>query len=166
MDSAKLNDWLQVIGIFAVVASLIFVGLQMKQSQEIALSAAYSARADTSIALSIEANTNPLNVSGMEKVLTGDIQDLSYAENSAVWGFLYASMTMFENHHYQYELGFLPEGHWIRNLVDLRCTLSVPYFRNAVETMDLRPSFKAAVDEVLASAKVNPSDCWEWVQDD
>ncbi len=45
MDTAKLNDWMQVIGIFAVVASLIFVGLQMKQTQEIALSAAYQARA-------------------------------------------------------------------------------------------------------------------------
>jgi len=33
MDSVKLNDWLQVIGIFALVASLIFVGLQMKQNQ-------------------------------------------------------------------------------------------------------------------------------------
>jgi hypothetical protein len=28
MDSAKLNDWLQVVGMFAVVASLIFVGMQ------------------------------------------------------------------------------------------------------------------------------------------
>ena len=37
MDTAKLNDWLQVIGIFAVVASLLFVGLQMKQSQNIAI---------------------------------------------------------------------------------------------------------------------------------
>jgi hypothetical protein len=35
MDSAKLNDWLQVIGIFALVASLVFVGLQLKQTQEI-----------------------------------------------------------------------------------------------------------------------------------
>ena len=35
MDSEKLSDWLQVIGIFALVASLVFVGLQMKQSQEI-----------------------------------------------------------------------------------------------------------------------------------
>jgi len=36
MDSAKLNDWMQVVGIFAVVASLIFVGLQMRQDQLIA----------------------------------------------------------------------------------------------------------------------------------
>lgn len=35
MDSQKLNDWLQVIGIFALVASLIFVGLQIKQTQQI-----------------------------------------------------------------------------------------------------------------------------------
>ena len=29
MDSAKLNDWMHVVGIFALVASLIFVGLRM-----------------------------------------------------------------------------------------------------------------------------------------
>ena len=37
MDSAKLNDWMQVIGIFAVVVSLMFVGYQLKQSQDIAV---------------------------------------------------------------------------------------------------------------------------------
>jgi hypothetical protein len=40
MDSQKLHDWLQVIGIAAIVASLIFVGLQLKQSDEIALAEA------------------------------------------------------------------------------------------------------------------------------
>ena len=36
MDSAKLNDWMQVIGIFALVASLVFVGFQVKQTDDIA----------------------------------------------------------------------------------------------------------------------------------
>ena len=40
MDSGKLNDWMQVIGIFALVASLIFVGLQIRQTKEIALNEA------------------------------------------------------------------------------------------------------------------------------
>ena len=44
MDSAKLNDWLQVIGLFGVIASLIFVGLQMKQDREIALAGTYQDR--------------------------------------------------------------------------------------------------------------------------
>ena len=49
MNTSKLNDWMQVVGIFALVASLIFVGLQMKQTQEIALSDAYQSRAATVI---------------------------------------------------------------------------------------------------------------------
>lgn len=53
MDSAKLNDWLQVLGMFAVVASLIFVGLQMRQDHEIALSAIYQARAQMTIDINL-----------------------------------------------------------------------------------------------------------------
>lgn len=37
MKQAKLRDWLEIIGIFAVVVSLVFVGLQMRQTQEIAV---------------------------------------------------------------------------------------------------------------------------------
>jgi hypothetical protein len=44
VDTAKLNDWLQVVGFFAVVASLVFVGLEMRQAQEISVSQAYQSR--------------------------------------------------------------------------------------------------------------------------
>jgi hypothetical protein len=37
MKQAKLRDWLEIVGIFAVVVSLIFVGLQMQQTQNIAI---------------------------------------------------------------------------------------------------------------------------------
>jgi len=33
----KFRDWLEIVGIFAVVVSLVFVGLQMRQTQEIAM---------------------------------------------------------------------------------------------------------------------------------
>ena len=45
MNSQKLHDWLQIIGIAAVVASLVFVGLQLKQSDEIALAQVYESAA-------------------------------------------------------------------------------------------------------------------------
>jgi hypothetical protein len=45
MDPTKLRDWMEVIGIFALVASLIFVGLQMKQAQDIAIAEQYQVRA-------------------------------------------------------------------------------------------------------------------------
>ena len=37
MISEKVHDWLQLVGMAAVVASLVFVGLQIKQSDEIAM---------------------------------------------------------------------------------------------------------------------------------
>ena len=59
MDSTKLNDWMQIIGIFAVVASLIFVGLQMRQDQQIAMSESYSSMTDSvgDLATLVESNS-------------------------------------------------------------------------------------------------------------
>lgn len=46
MDSAKLNDWMQVLGIFALVVSLIFVGLQMRQDRVLAAVESTRSRSD------------------------------------------------------------------------------------------------------------------------
>lgn len=35
MDSDKVNDWLQIVGMFGIIASLIFVGVQVRQTQAI-----------------------------------------------------------------------------------------------------------------------------------
>ena len=51
MDSAKLKDWMQVIGFFELIASLIFVGLQIRQDQEIAIVEAVSHRFENAEAL-------------------------------------------------------------------------------------------------------------------
>ena len=59
MDSAKLSDWMQVIGFFALVASLIFVGLQIRQDQEIAIVEAMSHRFENAEALTNLVNENP-----------------------------------------------------------------------------------------------------------
>jgi hypothetical protein len=58
MDSAKLSDWMQVIGIFAVVLSLVFVGLQMRQEQEIAIVDTYGSVAETHMSLSVLVGEN------------------------------------------------------------------------------------------------------------
>ena len=46
MNKVELNDWLQILGMLGVIASLIFVGLQMRQSQQIALAGQVQARAE------------------------------------------------------------------------------------------------------------------------
>jgi hypothetical protein len=80
MDSAKLNDWLQVVGIFALVASLIFVGLQMAQDREIALSGIYQARAQMTIDINL-ASTDPADfVSATAKIYAGDVDEITPEE--------------------------------------------------------------------------------------
>ncbi len=48
MKPTELNDWLQVVGLFGVIASLIFVGLQLKQDRRIALAEVMSAASESS----------------------------------------------------------------------------------------------------------------------
>ena len=67
MDTSKINDWLQVVGMFGLIASLVFVGMQIKQDHQIALSGTYQARSDASAELTISAINSPafLNAAGI-----------------------------------------------------------------------------------------------------
>ena len=49
MNSAKLNDWIQIVGIFAVVASLVFVGVELKLSRQTTVADVYQQRTALSI---------------------------------------------------------------------------------------------------------------------
>ena len=51
MQFSKWKDIAELVGLVAIVASLVFVGLQLKQGQEIALATQYQARAEASQAL-------------------------------------------------------------------------------------------------------------------
>ena len=46
MDSARLNDWIQAVGILALVASLIFVGIEVRQNSIATRSATNAAAKD------------------------------------------------------------------------------------------------------------------------
>ena len=74
MDAAKLNDWLQVIGLFGVIAGLAFVSLQLRQEQKIAMSTAYQARAETTIDLLLSTSENPYWLSAQSKWAAGNAE--------------------------------------------------------------------------------------------
>lgn len=159
MDSAKLNDWAQVVGIFALVASLIFVGLQMKQTQEIALASAYQDRATSSIDRLVAEASSPENTSARAKAKQGDFASISPEEQESRELFFAAYVVMAENHHYQYEAGFLPEDHWARNLAELRCAFTDPMNRELIANWKFRASFQAVLNDVIAHAESNPGAC-------
>jgi hypothetical protein len=78
MDLAKINDWMQIAGLFAVVASLIFVALQLQQDRSLAIVESTSSRADTISELTnMVADNRELWVSALD----GD--ELSKADQAA-----------------------------------------------------------------------------------
>jgi hypothetical protein len=86
VDSAKLNDWMQVIGIFAVVASLIFVGLQMQLDRRLARAELGSVSLEFRALVEL-ARSDPDVSSAWAKMLESP-QDLSASEMVSVNGIL------------------------------------------------------------------------------
>ncbi len=116
MDSAKLNDWMQVVGIFALVASLVFVGLQMKQSQEIAIAAQYHNRAlavMTMIETQMEVGYVPYVPGWRDRVSNGEVLAEDINTNHWLW-------ISFDNHFFQYQSGFMEESAWQAQLRSIR----------------------------------------------
>jgi hypothetical protein len=158
MDSAKLNDWMQVFGIFALVASLIFVGLEMRQSQRIALSAAYQSRADSSMNLRMA----PLESEALQSAMAGvyihgkSLDELTPEELIVLRGRWNANLVYLENMHYQFISGFITEEHWQTNRSELRGMLSrIPEWRGGTleNCSSFRESFCAEIK--VAAESIN-----------
>lgn len=121
MNSKKFREWLEILGIFGVIASLLFVGLEMRQSQKIALSAAYQARSDSSMVIRMAAVESEALQSANGKLRLGQaFEDLSPEELSAVLALMSGNMIYLENMHYQYVNGFISEEHWQTNRAELQ----------------------------------------------
>ena len=163
MDSGKINEWLQIIGTFGVVASLIFVGMQMKQTQEIALASTYNARASQTVEAESTGMGTPQHFSARAKIYSGRRDELTAEEYVAMEHELTVFLTIFENNHYQYEMGFLPEEHWRKNLKDLNCRLTEPLFIEITEDWSARDSFRVVLDAAIEKGKQAGKSCWESV---
>jgi hypothetical protein len=160
VNSAKLNDWLQVAGMFAVVGSLIFVGLQMRQDHKIALSAIYQARAQMTVDISLASTVPEDFVSAIAKIYAGDVDEITPEELVTLEYNLGASIALLENNHYHYLSGYLSESHWAKSRRDLRCMLSLPLNRALLPGWEFRPEFQKVVDEEMDLAAQDPSGCW------
>ena len=153
MATSKLREWLEIIGLFAVVASLVFVGLQMKQSQEIALSQASQARTGMSVETIVSTAENPLFISAMTKGRRGEEQ--SPEEQAATSQYANAILFTYEDQYFQYSNGFLSEERWNGSKVGMkrylsdRSTMPVRWaYERAPERYST--SFQAVMDELIA----------------
>ena len=153
MDSAKINDGLQVVRLFGVIASLIFVGLQMKQGREIALSAATQARTETTIQNIMGFMSNPYYLSAVDKHLNSEAANVTPIEQYVVNSLGNTALFNFGNVHYQYQQGFIPPERRAASRETLKGLLRLPFGpRRVYETSpgSWRKPFQQVVDEVIS----------------
>lgn len=125
MNATKLNDWLQVIGLFGVIGSLMFVGLQLKQEQEIAMSAAYQARSQQISDIATAWADNPAARGAIIKLQSGRAQEVTPDEALALNFYESALLNAYENIHYQYLSGFVTEEHWEKSRAGIKNSCGV-----------------------------------------
>lgn len=120
MNTSRVRNWLEIIAVFGVISSLIFVGLEMRQSQKIALSAAYQARADSSMNLRMAALQSETLQSASAKLRQGQgYEELTPEEMVVMNGRWNAALVYLENMHFQYLNEFISEEHWQTNRAEL-----------------------------------------------
>ena len=171
MDSAKLSDWMQVVGIFALVASLVFVGLQMQQDRDIARVMIYQSRASTLAEIYIAAASSPEAMAAQIKSRYGDpdkeiqIDDWPApvtAQNMFLGAFqVNAFMAVADNSFFQYQEGFLPAEHWTSvksSLINLASNNPFLQLRMEAVLDQQRPAFRDELMDILRAAEAKRSE--------
>jgi len=151
MKLGKLRDWLEILGIFSLVASLVFVGLQLRQTQKISISQTYQARTATAAEHNMTMASNPIALSAYMKATNADVGDMTPEEYESLRRITIAVMYLYDNAHFQYQQGFVSEEFWTVTRENMKALMSNPIMNEMV--MDRlpiqgRPEFRAVVLEV------------------
>lgn len=151
-DKSMINttrDWLSIAGQFGVIASLVFVGWQIKLDNDIAKSATYQARSALAAEYYWTIATDPVSRSAVTKMFTKDSELTDDEIVAATW--LWASgKEIMQNSYYQYQNGYLDEEHWaqIRRLI--KRTLKNPIAHSVFQDGNTRQSFQEELDRIEA----------------
>ena len=146
MDFSRWKDIAELFGLVAIIASLVFVGLQLKQSQEIALANQYQARAQATQDLTLtqlEIGQMPYISAIRDGARKHEVE--AGAVNTMLW--LWIQM---DNHYYQYQHGFLDEEAWqaqLNNIREIYATCRVRFVYDWRKA-GLRESFVEIVESV------------------
>jgi hypothetical protein len=163
-------DWrstAELIGLAAIVVSLIFVGLELRQSQKIALAAQYQARTESgreyfyqSLASDYRINDAAELVESWEwpdgflsadEIRWLDGHTAAESGEAAYWAVI--NLYGFDNYYFQFQSGYLSEEAWLGLQTRLRQLLQDdPYARYmiVVTGQEFRESFVTMSKSLIA----------------
>jgi hypothetical protein len=120
MTITELGAIGEFVGSFAVLATLIYLATQIKQSQKFAMAQAFQGRTDLSVQLGghflqldsdVLAKLTPANVESGLFLDATKIDDLTKEEQSRLRVAVYGLVSVSDNSLYQIELGLIPGAH-------------------------------------------------------
>jgi hypothetical protein len=156
MKVERIRDWLEIVGIFGVVLSLIFVGMEMRQTQNIAIANASQSRTEGNVELLLTIATDPVYRTLAMKVDAGNRDQLTVEERWVERQVVTATLYTLENLYHQYLEGFIPPDRWRGTRITLKRLFSSgsssTVFAQIYDAFPERWSndFRRLVDEIRA----------------
>ena len=164
MKKFNWRDLAEIFGHIAIVASLLFVGLQMNQSQEIAIASQYQERASAAVEYygsqmenerAIAEKGTQIAAAAVSGITSPELRDFvkdRSAESIGMW--FYENRVFFvmlDNFHYQYSAGFMEDESWDAFRGQLQDELSrestAAYYQDY--GFKLRTSFEELCEQIL-----------------
>ena len=130
MKRISLDVWIQLIGMFSIVVSLLFVGLQMQQSQTIALASQQQAR--TEVLVDIIGAFDEGNKSFVD-FISGTVEGTYFDDSNVVRDAIWQLWMLYENDFLQYKLGLMDNEVWEAKLNAMLAIYNACNFRDITE---------------------------------
>ena len=154
MKKVSIDVWIQLVGMLSVLAGLVFVGLEMRQAQYIAIAGQQQQRAIMQGELNYSITEQGEDIG--EIILNQNYSELSDNQKKLKRNIAWWQGSRIEKDFYQYSLGFMPIEKWEAQLG------SLSRWKNVCEARDIydfRYSFfEAELKRLLDDA---PDDCAE-----
>ena len=140
MQKTSWKDTAELIGIMAIVASLVFVGLELRQSQQIAIAGQYQQRAEAYVTLMfnrLEYDSEHPRLAALarrsyaEHVDDATFDAMSDEQIAVMWTNVSTNISMFDNNYFQFQSGLMSEEGWRSQQNRLRMSLGRSEFYRA-----------------------------------
>ena len=158
MSLEEISALIQILGTFAVFASVIYLAIQVRQSSKIAQSAARHAILETIMS----PPNNFIQSKSFAKAFIAQLNGEPISPEQALQLQVYCYMTLksWENMHYQYRNGMLTNEEWVPMRENLRLLMQMSVWQDywGREKHIYSPYFKSEINSILREIESTGSD--------
>jgi hypothetical protein len=152
MKKIELGQIFSVLANIGVIASLIFVGIQVQQGAAATRSATVLQLKDSWVQLNLATATSPELADAFHELKAQKWNDASYQTRFHVAGFFRTLFHTWSNAYYQYRNGTLEQEWWVASLREARENMKNPVARQVWSDWSYvyDDSFRSLMDDLIA----------------